>query len=110
MKEYEQKEQQMRLERLKKKVSVTATRDPQRLLRPTIGWEERQKAGQGSGLGGPMTSLPKRYANGRLHTIVSFLGLFLHGDKDFHSHHLQTLDICYYYCTFIRQNSNHLNF
>lgn len=65
MKEYEQKEQQMRLEKLKKTVSVTATHDPQRLLRPTIVWEERQKAGQGSGLGGPMTSLPKRYIYSR---------------------------------------------
>ena len=63
MKEHEQMEQQLRLEKIKKKVSVTATHDPQRLLKPTIGWEERQKAGQGSGIGGPMTSLPKRYNN-----------------------------------------------
>ncbi|CAH1795771.1 unnamed protein product [Owenia fusiformis] len=39
----EEREKQKRLQRLKGQVKVHVTRDPNRLLKPTKGWEERQK-------------------------------------------------------------------
>ena len=41
-------------------VKVTADRDPDRLLRPTEGWKERQKSAGPSG-SGPLLRMPHRY-------------------------------------------------
>lgn len=41
-------------------VEVKVEHDPNRLFRLTAGWEERKKAGMGSGMGGSVLSLPKR--------------------------------------------------
>ena len=42
--EQEQVEIERRLNKLKQSVVVSASRDPQRLLKLTAGWEERKKA------------------------------------------------------------------
>ena len=39
---------------------MNVSRDPSRLLRLTAGWEERKKAGGGSGIGGVSLNLPRR--------------------------------------------------
>ena len=42
--EQEQIEMQRRLDKLKQTVAVSASRDPERLMKLTAGWEERKKA------------------------------------------------------------------
>lgn len=59
-KEQERLEQERKLERLRCQVAVMVSRDPSRVLQPTVGWEERRRAGKGSGIGGPVLSMPKR--------------------------------------------------
>ena len=53
-------EKERRLEKLKEEVKITVERDPTRLLKLTAGWEERKKAGVGSGMAGAVLAMPKR--------------------------------------------------
>lgn len=58
--ETEALEKERRLQRLKEEVKVTVERDPARLLKLTAGWEERKKAGVGSGMSGAVVAMPRR--------------------------------------------------
>lgn len=58
--ELEAMEKERRLQKLKEEVKITAERDPTRLLKLTAGWEERKKAGTGSGMAGAVLAMPRR--------------------------------------------------
>lgn len=60
--ELEAMEKERRLQKLKEEVKITAERDPTRLLKLTAGWEERKKAGVGSGIaaGAAVLAMPRR--------------------------------------------------
>lgn len=59
--ELEAMEKERRLQKLKEEVKITVERDPTRLLKLTAVWEERKKAGVGSGIAaGTVLAMPRR--------------------------------------------------